>query len=257
MPNFSDLIGAFMQNATAPSGQNRMGNALENLQRQRSGEPAGAGGLGGGLLGGVLDAVKGGLGSAAQNPLQAGGIGAVLGSLLGGGGDSVKGALGGGALAMLAGVAMKALMNGGQAQGASPFSGGAVPLGLKAPETPDEARALEQNASLVLKAMINAAKSDGEIGPKEVERIVGKLKESGLDQDTQQWVLAEMSRPLDLDAFVAEIPGPEAAAEVYAASLLAIEVDTDAERAYLQQLAQRTGLNPAVVQYINQTLGVA
>ncbi len=66
---------------------------------------------------------------------------------------------------------------------------------------------LEQNASLVLKAMINAAKSDGEIGPKEVERIVGKLKESGLDQDTQKWVLAEMSKPLDLDAFVAEIPG--------------------------------------------------
>lgn len=26
MANFSDLIGAFMQNATAPSGQQRMGN---------------------------------------------------------------------------------------------------------------------------------------------------------------------------------------------------------------------------------------
>lgn len=46
------------------------------------------------------------------------------------------------------------------------------------------------------------------------------------------------------------------AAEVYAASLLAIEVDTDAERQYLQQLAQATGLNPTVVQYINQTMGL-
>jgi len=37
---------------------------------------------------------------------------------------------------------------------------------------------------------------------------------------------------------------------------LAIEVDTDAERQYLQQLAQATGLNPTVVQYINQTMGL-
>jgi uncharacterized membrane protein YebE (DUF533 family) len=152
---------------------------------------------------------------------------------------------------------MKALMSGGQAEGANAFSGGDMPVGLKVPETPEEEQALEQTAGLVVKAMINAAKSDGEIGPKEMERIVGKLKESGMDGGTQHWVMMEMSKPLDLDAFVAEIPGPEAAAEVYAASLLAIEVDTDAERHYLQQLAQATGLNPTVVRYINQTMGVA
>jgi uncharacterized membrane protein YebE (DUF533 family) len=254
MPNFGDLIGAFLQNATAPSGQDRMGNALENLQQQGLG-----GAAGGGLLDGILGAVKGGLSTAAQNPAAAGGIGAVLGSLIGGGGDSVKGALGGGALAMLAGVAMKALMQGGQAPGgAAAFSGGGgMPLGLKAPETPDERQALEQTAALVVRGMINAAKSDGQIDPEEMQRIVGKLKESGMDGGAREWVMAELSKPLDLDAFVAEIPGPEAAAQVYAASLLAIEVDTDAERAYLHQLAQRSGLSPAVVQYINQTMGVA
>lgn len=252
MPNFGDLIGAFMGSASSPTGQNRMGNALENLQKQGLG-----GSGGGGLLDGILGAVKGGLSTAAQNPAAAGGIGAVLGSLVGGGGDSVKGALGGGALAMLGGVAMKALMSGGQAEGANAFSGGDMPLGLKVPETPDEEQALEQTAALVVKAMINAAKSDGEIGPKEMERIVGKLEESGMDDGTQHWVMMEMSKPLDLDAFVAEIPTREVAAEVYAASLLAIEVDTDAEREYLQQLAQATGLNPTVVQYINQSMGVA
>jgi uncharacterized membrane protein YebE (DUF533 family) len=194
---------------------------------------------------------------ATENPLAAGGIGAVLGSLVGGGGDSLKGALGGGALAMLAGVAMKALTSGGQAQDANAFSGGSAPLGLKTPETPDQEQALEHKASLVVKAMINAAKSDGEVDPQEMQRIVGKLKESGMDHEAQQWVMAELGKPLDLDAFVAEIPGPEDAAQVYAASLLAIEVDTDAERAYLKQLAQATGLNRAVVQYINQTMGVA
>ena len=47
------------------------------------------------------------------------------------------------------------------------------------------------------------------------------------------------------------------AAQVYAASLLAIEVDTDAERNYLQQLAQRIGLQPASVQHIHQAMGLA
>jgi len=251
MPNFGDLIGAFLQNGTSPSGRSRLGSALDNLQQQGLGESAGADGL----LDGILGAVKGGLSTAAENPAAAGGIGAVLGSLIGGGGDSVKGALGGGALAMLAGVAVKALTTGGQAEGTGAFTGGAVPVGLKVPETQEEEQAAEQTAALVVKGMINAAKSDGEIGPKEMERIVGKLKESGMDEGTQQWVMMEMSNPLDLDTFAAEIPSLEVAAEVYAASLLAIEVDTDAERQYLQQLAQATGLNSAVVQYINRTMG--
>ena len=43
MANFSDLIGAFLQNTAAPGGRNRMGNLLKDLQQlaQRSGlEPA-------------------------------------------------------------------------------------------------------------------------------------------------------------------------------------------------------------------------
>ncbi len=78
-----------------------------------------------------------------------------------------------------------------------------------------------------------------------------------MDAEGQRWVMREMQRPLDLDAFVAEIPSPEVAAEVYAASLLAIEVDTPEEQQYLQQFAQRTGLNPMVVQYIHRSMGVA
>ncbi len=256
MANFSDLIGAFLQNASAPSSQNRMGSVLEKLQQP------GAGGAGapGGALGGILDVLQKGLAGASRNPAQAGGLGAILGGLLGGGGDSVKGALGGGALAILASVAMKALTGAGQApQGGSgsAWSGGSLPLGLKTPETPAEEQALANTAELVMKGMINAAKADGQVDPQEAQRITGKLQEAGIDEGGQQWVLSEIYRPLDLDAFVAGIKSPEVAAEVYAASLLAIEVDTDAERSYLQQLARLTGLQPAVVQQIHQAMGVA
>ena len=202
--------------------------------------------------------MQSGLSGAAQNPLQAGGLGAMAGALLGGGGDSIKGAIGGGAMAMLAGVAVKALMNGGQASAsAEAVSGGAAPVGLKAPETPAEAEYLEKTANLAVRAMVSAAKSDGEIDQQEMQRIIAKLKEAGADAEAQGWVLTELGKPLDLDGLVADVPNLEVAAEVYAASLLAIEVDTPEERAYLEQLASRTGLNPAVVQYIHQSMGVA
>jgi len=262
MNNYSDLIGAFLRNAAAPSGQNRMGRAVEDLQRGAApGAPGGGladllgGSAGGGVLGGLLQGVQRGLADAARSPAKAGGIGALAGALLGGGGDSVKGAIGGGALAMLAGVAVKALLQGGQGQ-AGAFSGGGLPLGLKAPETPVEQETLERNAQLVLRGMISAAKADGQVDQQEMQRIVGRLKDAGMDAEAQAWVLAELGRPLDLDGLVADIPSPEVAAEVYAASLLAVEVDTAAERDYLARLAQRTGLQPAVVQYIHQSLGV-
>ncbi|MCB1785943.1 MAG: tellurite resistance TerB family protein [Gammaproteobacteria bacterium] len=259
MANFGDLIGAFLQNSMASSGNRRIGSALENLQRGGLNIPGMGGSQGGGdLFGGLRDILQGGLSGAAASPAKAGGIGAILGGLLGGGGDSVKGALGGGALAMLASVAMKALLSRGQGtQGLTDarWSGGDLPLGLKPPANREQEQALEKTAELVLKGMINAAKSDGEISREEAQKIVGKLRESGLDDDAQQWVLAEMRRPLDLREFVAEIPNEEVAAQVYAASLLAIEVDTAAERQYLEQLAERTGLHPVVVQQIRMTMG--
>jgi uncharacterized membrane protein YebE (DUF533 family) len=245
------------------------------------GGAAGAQG-GAGLLGGVLDMVRGGLGSAAQHPGQAGGMGAVVGALMGGG----RGAVQGGMMAVLASVAMQALSSAGEQQvggqsggapggglgallgglipgggqpsgAAAQWSGGDMPLGMRAPQNTAEEEALEATAQLVLKGMINAAKSDGQISPDEMQRIVGKLQESGADAGMQQWVMQEMQTPLNAQAFAAEIPNQEVAAQVYAASLLAVEVDTDAERRYLEQFAEAAGLHPLVVRQIHQTLGVA
>lgn len=45
--------------------------------------------------------------------------------------------------------------------------------------------------------------------------------------------------------------------EVYAASLLAIEVDTPAEKAYMQKLARDLKLDAPIVSQIHTTLGLA
>ena len=257
MANLGDLVGSFMQSAMSQSGQGRVGNVLQDLQSSFGKMTESQGGIGG-ILGNVLETAKTTLGKAADNPMQAGGIGAVLGSVLGGGSSSVSGAIKGGALAMLAGIAYKAFANAAQSAqpGAAPSFGGDIPLGIKPPETPSEAKALENTAALVIRGMIAVAKSDGQVSPDEIQRIVGKLKEAGMGADAEAWILDQLRQPLDLDALVAAIPTPEVAAQVYAASLLAVEVDTPAERQYLADFVAKTGLDPAVAWQIQHTVGV-
>ena len=131
-----------------------------------------------------------------------------------------------------------------------------LPLGLRAPTSVAENSELESKAMLVLKSMINAAKADGQIDDAERQRILGKLEEGGADAEAREFVQAEMRRPFDVDG-LPEAPNPQTAVEVYAASLLAIEVDTPAERDYLRRLAQGLGLEEGTVQRLHATLGVA
>jgi uncharacterized membrane protein YebE (DUF533 family) len=70
-------------------------------------------------------------------------------------------------------------------------------------------------------------------------------------------VIGEMNKPLDLDGILAAArTSPQLAAQVYAASLLSIEVDTPAERQYLQQLAGGLGLSPEVTSRLEKTVGM-
>jgi len=64
-----------------------------------------------------------------------------------------------------------------------------------------------------------------------------------------------MQRPVDVDALVAEVPeglGPQ----VYLMSVLAIDLDSQAEAQYLHSLAQGLALQPAQVNDIHAQLGV-
>jgi uncharacterized membrane protein YebE (DUF533 family) len=112
-------------------------------------------------------------------------------------------------------------------------------------------------ATLTIRAMINAAKADGRIDPQEAQRLVGKMQEDGVSEQERRFVLAEMQKPMETDAIVRAVPNEQAAAQIYTASLMAIQVDTDAERQYLQALASKLGLNQHAVAYLHQAVGVA
>ena len=273
--NISDLLGAMVQSGMSPSSGDRMKNALgggsgggllESLSGMLGGQSQKGGGLGSILtqaLGGGPDPDSGGLGGILGNVLSdagnavggkqnlaLGGLGALAGALLGGGGKSLGGALGGGVMALLGTMAYQALKGTGSQEPE-------VPLGLQEPQSAAERQQLEQNSEIVLKAMINAAKADGQIDQGEIQRIVGKLQESGMGKEAQQYVLTEMAKPLNTQALIASAKGqPAFGAQIYAASLLAIEVDTPEEKKYLDQLAAGLGLNPEVTQRIKEMVGL-
>jgi uncharacterized membrane protein YebE (DUF533 family) len=188
-------------------------------------------------------------------PSNIGGIGALAGSLLGGGASSVKGAMGGGALAMLGSLAFKAYQNSQQSTDQPMDSTTQLMTGERAPETPEEDKIVEDRMMLMLQAMINAAKADGQIDEQEMSKIVGKAKEDGLSDEDQRFMMAEMDKPMNTEALISSASDdPQIAAQIYTASLLAIEIDTDVEKEYLNDLAHRLNLSDNVVSYLQTTV---
>lgn len=99
----------------------------------------------------------------------------------------------------------------------------------------------------LVRAMIAAARADGRLDAQESQAIFRRIGALGLDPDDQALLVKEMGRPVDMDAIVNSADSPEVAAEIYIASLLAVDVDTAAERAYLSMLAARLDLAPDLV----------
>ena len=256
MGGFSDVLGALLESQLSGGAAQKLkrglqGGGLEQLLGEAlgGGGASGAlgqllGGSGGGGVAGMLGQLLGGSGGRANT----GGLEALAGQLLGGGRPARARDLGGGLMALLGSLAMGAMAQTGQRPARAP-------VGLRAPETPDEEEELESAAQVVLMAMINAAKADGRIDPDEARRIVGRLDEMQADREVRDWVFEQMSGPLDVGPMVEAARGnPELAAQVYAATLLAVEVDTAAENRYLAELQRALGLPETVAGRIERAL---
>jgi uncharacterized membrane protein YebE (DUF533 family) len=271
--DFKSILGAVLESGLAPSASQRMGHAMSpqggghgSLLEGLTGR-AGQGGSNitsalGGLLGNAKQAASDTRAQAqAGNPMAVGGLGALAGAVLGGlRGSPARGAVGGAALAVLGQIAMQALQKGmgasGGAQSGLAEAGTSTSVGGHQQASAETAIEDEASAELLLRAMINAAKADGQIDGSEMNQILSKLDEAGADQEAKDFVLAEMRRPLDLDGLVAGARTPGLAAAVYAASTMAIKVDTPAEQNYLTQLATRLGIPPQVRASLDASLGV-
>jgi len=272
-----DILGALMQGGMRPTADRMQ----DMFGRQRPGGMPPRGGPGSSLfdmLGKIAGPMlSGSRGSGGSNvPVE---ILKQIGSAIfsGQGGPNVAGsgttATGAGAMSMFGALAAQALdvarqmMSGGPASGGAPAGsrpGGsdmddvtAIIAGLRKPSNVAEEKTVADMATLTIRAMINAAKADGQIDPQEAQRLVGKMQEDGVTEEERQFVLTEMGKPMETDAIVDAVPNQQAGAQIYAASLMAIQVDSDAERRYLQELGSKLGLNQHAVAYLHQAVGVA
>lgn len=99
----------------------------------------------------------------------------------------------------------------------------------------------------LVRAMIAAARSDGLLDAQESQAIFQRIESLPLGADDKTLLIEEMGRPVDMDSIVQKATSPEVAAEIYIASLMAIDVDTTAEQAYLAMLAARLKLPQELV----------
>lgn len=210
-----------------------LGGILDRVTTgQRGGQQAGSGGALGGILGGAA----------------AGGLGGILGTLLGGGqGEPAPGNAGQGTRD---GLAQKDSQSRNDASFGELFNDS-----LSTGTEPEIAPTPEQNAmaGLLLRAMIQAAKSDGKIDDVEKQRLLAEIGE--LDDAERAFIREEMAKPVDAEALARETPqgmGPQ----VYLMSLMAIDFDNEAEARYLHALAQALGLDQAQVNEIHGQVGV-
>lgn len=122
------------------------------------------------------------------------------------------------------------------------------------PSTPSEQQTLARH---LLRAMIAAAKADGHVDAQEQARIFAEMDKLPLAADDKAFVMDELRAKLDIDAVASAASTPEEAAEIYTASLLAIDVDNAAERGYLGMLAARLKLDDALVAHLQQSVAAA
>lgn len=172
--------------------------------------------------------------------------------------DFGKGALAGGALGMLLGHKGVRKMGGGALK-----YGSAAALGALAYRTYTDwqrqnattvpqaaARTLdrlpppeaEQHSRGVLQALVAAAKADGHVDDRERRLIQDELAKLSDDPETRRWLDQEVARPLDPADVARAATSPELAAEMYLASLIAVDGQGFMERAYLDEFARQLRL---------------
>jgi uncharacterized membrane protein YebE (DUF533 family) len=128
------------------------------------------------------------------------------------------------------------------------------PPGAAMPPPPPASAEASLDALHLLRAMITAAQADGLIDDAERGAILQRARDSGLGAEDLAALEAEIAAPFTLEQLVARTPAAQREA-VYAAALIAITADTEAERAFLDRLGNALQLEPARRERLAAELG--
>lgn len=225
-PGLEDLLKDVM----GSGGRARSGTARKEAPRQADSE---------GGLGDLLDQISGQKRSSPRATAPKGGLDDLLGQLTGGRAATETSRSGRAGPTGGVGDLLDQVLN-------DKKSGG--PLTLPEPQQEEEL-----SAALMLRAVIQAVKCDGDLDEDEKARLMQAMGEA--DAREVQAVNAELQRPVDVKGLARAVPaGLEP--QVYLVSLMAINLDQKAEANYLHQLAGELDLSPDQVNAIHDRAGV-
>ena len=234
------LLGGLTGGNNAQAGGGGLGGLLGGLTGGSQGGQSGG-------LGGMLGGLMGGNNAQAGNQADAGGLGGLLAGLAGGqaGGGAAAGGLGG-LLGSLGGATAP------QQGSSTPDFGSMFNDALQGKEPEQVSQTDEENAAILLRAMISAAKADGELDSEEQRKITEHLGD--VSEEEAAFVRNELQAPMDLDGLVASVPsGLEQ--QVYLMSLMAIDLDSKEEAVYLDSLRKGLNITEQASNQIHEKLG--
>lgn len=239
-----DMLGQILKQATA--------GAQEGATK--IGDATGAKDALGKAMGGqspeeLLERLKGFM---RDNPMASAGAAAGAGGVLLGtkaGRAVAGGAARIGALALIGGLAYKAFQN---YQAGKPLITGAS-MAEAAPGGSgfEPAAITNEAATLYIRAMIAAAAADGRVDEDEQAKIVGSLKQAGMDSEAEAFIANELNNPASVEDLAGAVSSPEEAVQVYTAARIAIEPDSGAEKRFLAALAGMLGIDAKLAAHID------
>lgn len=253
--NFNDILGNVLKNATGANqkGTSDLGNVLNSVLGAVSSGAGQSKSDIGGLLNAVLGATKNTVGQATSGNTSAitklGGSAALVGIL-----SMVLGRNGGenltklGSLAALGSLAYQAYQqyqrnNAAQSTHLSELSESQFV----------ETESSVEQSSLLLRAMIAAAMSDGELDDQEIEL----LEQAALqDPQAKQALIQEIEHPMTVDEIAREVNGNAAlAAQAYLSSRMVCQELSRKEVIYLANLAEALQLDESLVEQLEKQAG--
>jgi uncharacterized membrane protein YebE (DUF533 family) len=104
---------------------------------------------------------------------------------------------------------------------------------------------LDPTAMLVMRAMIFAARADGNVDALERQRIDTILQNMLQGQDVSAHINALETEMLDPRRIAADVQHAEQGEDIYRLSCVVIDIDHFMERSYLDALATSLGISPS------------
>ncbi len=241
----ADMMQNMMGGGGAEAGSNPMADMMSKM--------TGGGDAGGNPMAAMMAQMTGGGAAGGGMDIQG-----MLGGLMGGGAEadadksgllsSLGGAGGAAGGAGLAGIF--AALGGAAAVGGKGVGDMLDGFGKAAPAAPEA----EESAGLMLRAMIQAAKCDGDIDDAERAKILETVGEDA-DAEDIAFIQAQLAAPVDVESLAADTPDAQKF-QLYAMSMMSIRVDTPAEKAYMSALADALGIDAQTAQMLNLQMGV-